>query len=157
MIPKHAGRSGRQVRGVGTALFVLPPEWISGKQDMKKASVTGRRLFSLGCGFKTRESTSCMHCSFVLVYIALCCGFSIGRKAFECLKFVENYSEYSLRSRYEILKRQSSPYATAVANYGRGFAYGKANMRKLGRQRESVMTKSDFGTTMKTRESAGGV
>ena len=91
------------------------------------------------------------------VCICLCCDFSIDREAFECLKFVENYSEYSLRSRYEILKRQDSFYATTVASYGRYLYTTERFSGGVDTQRESVMTKSGFGTTMKRRKSAGGV
>ena len=93
----------------------------------------------------------------MLVCITLCCDFSIDREAFECLKFVENYSEYSLRSRYEILKRQDSFYATTVASYGRHLYTTERLSGGVDTQRESVMTKSGFGSTMKGRKSAGGV
>jgi len=48
-----------------TALSVCRAEKGSGKKDMKKASVTGRRLFPLGWGFQNRGSVPVL-CSFIM-------------------------------------------------------------------------------------------
>jgi len=53
---------------VETALFACPVEKISGKKDMKKASVTGRRLFPLGWGFQNRGSVPVL-CSFIMYLV----------------------------------------------------------------------------------------